>query len=59
LKKAEAKNLNTVPLSITSEWQLCGAEIKWRPQKLSPFGLRWSESYFENRYGFVRQFSSH
>jgi hypothetical protein len=28
IEKSRSKNLNTVPLSITSEWQLCGAEIK-------------------------------
>jgi hypothetical protein len=57
-EKIQVEHLNTVPLSITREWQLCAAEIQGRPQKLSPFGLRWSDSYFENRYGFVRQFSS-
>ncbi len=50
-KNTKVENLNTVPLSITREWQLCAAE------KLSPFGLRRSDFYFENRYGFVRQFS--
>jgi hypothetical protein len=50
-KNTKVENLNTVPLSITREWQLCAAE------KLLPFGLRRSDFYFENRYGFVRQFS--
>ncbi len=42
-KTGSKKSRDTVPLSIMSEWQLCGAEIQWRPQKLSALGLRWSD----------------
>jgi hypothetical protein len=71
-KSQKQKSCDTVPLkgplgentilSITSKivggWQLFGAENEWHTLKSSPFELRGSDSYFENRYGLVREFSS-